>query len=269
MKFLRFFLNLIRLNLSLKFSDSFWGSLKSTTMKIFVFALSFVIATCVAQDWTQYPGAAVVDISAKGDELWVVNKNGNIYRWAGTKWEMKPGNVGKAVRVGASPDGWTWIVNSADEIFRWNPYDEFWEKMPGALVQVNANSKYGGKCLIAALNDDIENIFIIFQIVHFKLLEYLVTVAFICGRIVHGRNRLEPLPGPLWVMAMNVGWLTVHKTFSVGILPPRFGIECQAWLLMLMFKIRAVLLLPLRIIQSGYGKTTTGKSKQEAEQDRQ
>lgn len=91
-------------------------------------------------NWSQMPGAAV-EISAKGNELWVINTHQNIYRWTGLTWEMKPG---AAVRVGASPDGWTWVVNSAHQIYRWNLNNSAWDRMPGALSQISAISKDKG-----------------------------------------------------------------------------------------------------------------------------
>lgn len=106
---------------------------------IILFALG--IASCRAQNWRAMPGLAV-DISAKGNELWVINQGQQIFRWTGCTWELKPG---AAVRVGASPDGWTWVVNSADNIFRWNPTVNNWDQIPGALVQVNAISKDRGR----------------------------------------------------------------------------------------------------------------------------
>lgn len=109
-------------------------------MKIIVIAFYFVIASCSAQNWTQLPGAAV-EISAKGNELWVINSSQKIYRWDGKAWQLKPG---AAVRVGASPDGWTWVVNSQNQIYRWNESKNAWDGMPGALVQIDAISKDKG-----------------------------------------------------------------------------------------------------------------------------
>lgn len=112
-------------------------------MKLFVVAFSFAIASCVAQKWTRLPGAAI-EISAKGNELWVINSAQQIYRWNGSNWQLI---TGAAVRVGASPDGWTWVVTKDDEIFRWNKNKSDWDRMPGALVQIGAISKDRGKTL--------------------------------------------------------------------------------------------------------------------------
>jgi hypothetical protein len=89
------------------------------------------------QGWTQMPGGAW-DVSAKGNELWVTNPSHQIYRWKNDAWVHMPG---AAVRVGASPDGWSWVVNGADDIFRWNVNNNQWDHIPGKLVQVSASSK--------------------------------------------------------------------------------------------------------------------------------
>jgi len=102
-----------------------------------IFSLGVLIATTIAQDWTLLPGAAV-EISAKGNEVWVINSAQQIFRWDGGNWQLMPGG---AVRAGASPDGWSWVVNSADQIWRWNPNSKGWELMPGGLVQISAASK--------------------------------------------------------------------------------------------------------------------------------
>lgn len=113
-------------------------------MQVAVIILVFVISTCVAQNWSQLPGAAV-EISAKCKELWVINSAQKIYRWDadGSKWELIEG---AAVRVGASPDGWSWVVNSADKIYRWNVNNKKWDLIPGALVQISAMSRDRGNC---------------------------------------------------------------------------------------------------------------------------
>lgn len=109
-------------------------------MQISLILFGFLFVSCTAQTWTQLPGAAV-EISAKGNELWVINKAQQIYRWTGKNWQLKPG---AAVKAGASPDGWTWVVNSADDIFRWNVIKNNWDQIPGKLIQISAISKDRG-----------------------------------------------------------------------------------------------------------------------------
>lgn len=109
-------------------------------MKIFIFIFAFIIESCVSQSWNQIPGAAV-EISAKGNELWVCNQAQQIFRWSGSGWQLKPG---AATRVAACSDGWTWAVNSGDKVFRWNVVINDWDLMPGLLVQISAVSRDRG-----------------------------------------------------------------------------------------------------------------------------
>ena len=47
------------------------------------------------------------------DNVWGVNRAGNIYRWLGTKWE----NIaGKAIEVSVGNSG-VWVVNANNDIF--------------------------------------------------------------------------------------------------------------------------------------------------------
>jgi len=97
-----------------------------------------IVAFTIAQDWAQIEGGAVIDISAKGNELWCTTSSQGIYRWVGNGWKQMPGG---ANRVGASPDGWSWVVNAGDAIFRWNVNSQAWDQIPGGLVQISAASK--------------------------------------------------------------------------------------------------------------------------------
>jgi hypothetical protein len=83
-------------------------------------------------------GGDVAHVSTRGQEVWAVKKDQSIHRFHDGMWQQIPG---AAVNVGASPDGWTWVVNAQDEIFRYNPNNRKWERMPGSLVQVSAASK--------------------------------------------------------------------------------------------------------------------------------
>jgi len=83
-------------------------------------------------------GGNNTQVSSRGDEVWVIKKDNSIHRFKNGKWQKMPGN---AVNVGASPDGWAWVVNKKDEIYRFNVQKQDWERMPGALVQVSALSK--------------------------------------------------------------------------------------------------------------------------------
>jgi len=72
--------------------------------------------------------------------VWVIKKDDTIHRFKNGAWNQVTSN-GRAVNVGASPDGWSWVVNRADDIFRYNPDTDSWQHIPGKLVQVSALSK--------------------------------------------------------------------------------------------------------------------------------
>jgi hypothetical protein len=89
--------------------------------------------------WWKLDGKAL-DVSAKGNELWYTSQSQEIFRWCHktNDWVKQPGS---AVRVGASPDGNTWIVNNADEVSRMADNGQ-WERIHGQpMMQVSAISK--------------------------------------------------------------------------------------------------------------------------------
>lgn len=95
-----------------------------------------------ALQWTQLPGSAV-DVSAKGNELWMTSIHQSVFRWTGSSWQF---TIGSAKRVAASPDGWTWLVNNKDAVYRWNVHQNGYELMDIQLVQISAISKDLGRC---------------------------------------------------------------------------------------------------------------------------
>jgi len=101
--------------------------------------LNVVVAIVECQTWSSIP-TNVVDISAKGNELWAIDKNQWIWRWDGNMWQKMPGD---ATAVGASSDGWTWVASNttAVGVYRWNVPLKNWDKMSGMLIQISAASK--------------------------------------------------------------------------------------------------------------------------------
>jgi len=83
-------------------------------------------------------GGDITDVSTRGREVWVIKKDMSIYRFKNGFWQKIPG---AAVNVGASADGWTWVVNSADQIFRFNANSQAWQHIPGGLIQISALSQ--------------------------------------------------------------------------------------------------------------------------------
>lgn len=105
--------------------------------------------------WTQVPGEAMrIDVDKDGLP-WVVNKGGDVFKYNGSSWDSQKkaprasdvavaenGNVfivsdkqipyhltrdkwkkmpGKAVNISADKQGNPWVINSAGDIFRWQP----------------------------------------------------------------------------------------------------------------------------------------------------
>jgi hypothetical protein len=75
-----------------------------------------------AQDfsWTLMPGS-LSDIGVGGGKVWGVDSGGKILRLDGSTWTLVPSTtVGVARRVSVDPQGNSWVVNGAGDIFTWN-----------------------------------------------------------------------------------------------------------------------------------------------------
>lgn len=84
--------------------------------------------------WTQLQGQAV-DAGAGGNALWVIGTNQvpggyGLHRWDGKAFVPASGG---AVRIDVGPDGKPWVVNNAGQIFRWT--GTAWELKPGENAQ--------------------------------------------------------------------------------------------------------------------------------------
>jgi hypothetical protein len=84
-------------------------------------------------------------VSAKGNELWAIDRNYVVNRYVNGNWiKLTEGLAAgaKAISVGASPDGWTWINVEPGYTYRWNPDLGKWEYIGGTDNKlVNAISK--------------------------------------------------------------------------------------------------------------------------------
>jgi len=117
-------------------------------MITFCFVLIAVFASTSAQ-WRQLqlPGRTVKDVSSKGDYLWIIGDDNQVYTVDPNNLRLTripgPNNV-KAVSIGATPDGSAWVITgnglANGPIYRISNND-VWELMPGALFQINAISK--------------------------------------------------------------------------------------------------------------------------------
>jgi len=99
--------------------------------------LNFSIA-CISgdnQDWTKLPGQATW-ISAKGNEIWILDVGSVMSRWSNGTWQTIPETVkggtmdGNPLEIAAAQDGWTWMKTNTFVLYRWNPNDHVWEKIP-------------------------------------------------------------------------------------------------------------------------------------------
>lgn len=70
----------------------------------------------VSGGWERMPGAAR-EIAAGGREVWVIGDEGRIYRWNGTGWTQVPGT---AKQLSISPEEVAYLVNSANELHRYD-----------------------------------------------------------------------------------------------------------------------------------------------------
>ena len=83
----------------------------------------------------QAPGS-LVQVSVGGDgSVWGINSAGELYYFepVGQTWVHAPGTLDQVV-VGAS--GAVWGLNAAGEVFRWNASAQTWSQMPGQLAHI-------------------------------------------------------------------------------------------------------------------------------------
>jgi len=126
---------------------------------IFLILCAFLtFGTCHSSRYTKFEGD-FVEVSNRNNELWAVNRLGAVFRFTrGDKinfdqtigyWKEVPNTMvagamnGKPAKLGASPDGWTWMATDAGSIYRFNDDKYAWEVIhPGGwLGQISGQSK--------------------------------------------------------------------------------------------------------------------------------
>lgn len=66
-----------------------------------------------------------------------VNRSGGIYLWENNSWRQLPGAATWAA-IGEGDE--RWVINSAQQIYRWNHSRNDWDRMPGAAVNVDVQN---------------------------------------------------------------------------------------------------------------------------------
>lgn len=66
-----------------------------------------------------------------------VNRGHAIYLWSNNAWKQLPG---AATWAGIGDGDERWVVNSAQQIFRWNHQINNWNHMPGAAVNIDVQN---------------------------------------------------------------------------------------------------------------------------------
>lgn len=66
-----------------------------------------------------------------------VNRDSNIYLWENNVWTQMPG---KATWAAIGEGDERWVVNSAQQIFRWNHFRKDWDVIPGAAVNIDVQN---------------------------------------------------------------------------------------------------------------------------------
>jgi len=129
--------------------------------------VELVAHTFRSATWKLMIGSSAADVAVGDDphDVWLVNTNGSIYRYAVDRWEQMPGSDGQAIAVGAgrvllvntvgkiyeftggswtqlpgsdgrdiavANDGTAWLVNTAGAIYSMANGATKWQKMPGS-----------------------------------------------------------------------------------------------------------------------------------------
>jgi hypothetical protein len=93
----------------------------------------------LANSWTNHPGGAVrIDVDPAGNP-WVVNSANQIYRWTGAAWTAMPG---AAVDIGIGANGSVWVIGTNPVgggygIYQWN--GAAWTSHPGGAVRIDVD----------------------------------------------------------------------------------------------------------------------------------
>jgi hypothetical protein len=80
--------------------------------------------------WAEMPGTDGASIAVGGGRVLLVNTVGKIYEFTAGAWHQLPGSDGKDVAI--ANDSTAWLVNTAGAIYSMAPGAAAWQRMPGS-----------------------------------------------------------------------------------------------------------------------------------------
>jgi len=87
--------------------------------------------------WDKMPGALTCVSVGSAHHIWGVNREQQIWFWAGGSWQLTDG---AAVQLSVGEDGTVACINSSGEVFRRFGSQGHWEKLPGNLKVVSVHN---------------------------------------------------------------------------------------------------------------------------------
>ncbi len=64
-----------------------------------------------------------------GRDIWIVNKNNEVMQWTGSRFEKRPASGQSAARISVGAEGSVYIVDPADELYKWNGANKSFDRV--------------------------------------------------------------------------------------------------------------------------------------------
>jgi len=96
--------------------------------------------------WEQIPGTGY-DISARGDQVWVIDTDHDIKRLVNNQWDTVPftptagAPFGEPGSIAITKDGDAWVATDTARFYHYDPATKVWTWQPGWVIQASAASK--------------------------------------------------------------------------------------------------------------------------------
>ena len=87
----------------------------------------------------QVPGSLTQISAGSGSSIWGINSAGDIY-WFNPQTQTWNQIAGQLDQIAVASDGAVWGLNSAQQIYRFNPQTQAWDQIPGSLKQIAVGS---------------------------------------------------------------------------------------------------------------------------------